>query len=206
MADLIYVQAPASKFRQFLDKLRTIGVPQKATQEWLKSIGYASSNDRVYLRVLRQLGFTDANGAPTDVWRRFRGNDHGAILATQLKTAYPDLFQTYPDAWKRSQAEVEAHFRATTSLGAATVGLAWSTFEALASMAVFEETLGSDTRSQTSAGAAERTSDVVLTTLPATPTRPSPSIHIDVQIHISPESSAEQIEQIFASMAKHIYK
>jgi hypothetical protein len=30
-----------------------------------------------------------------------------------------------------------------------------------------------------------------------------PSIHIDVQIHISPESSAEQIDQIFASMSKH---
>lgn len=33
-----------------------------------------------------------------------------------------------------------------------------------------------------------------------------PSIHIDVQIHISPESSAEQIDQIFASMAKHLSK
>jgi hypothetical protein len=32
-----------------------------------------------------------------------------------------------------------------------------------------------------------------------------PSLHIDLQIHISPESSPEQIEQIFASMAKHLY-
>jgi len=32
-----------------------------------------------------------------------------------------------------------------------------------------------------------------------------PSVHIDVQIHISPESSPEQIEVIFASMAEHIY-
>jgi hypothetical protein len=30
------------------------------------------------------------------------------------------------------------------------------------------------------------------------------SLHIDLQIHISPEASAEQIDQIFASMAKHI--
>ena len=34
----------------------------------------------------------------------------------------------------------------------------------------------------------------------------SPSIHIDVQIHISPESSAEQINQIFESMGKHLGK
>jgi len=32
-----------------------------------------------------------------------------------------------------------------------------------------------------------------------------PNLHIDLQIHISPESSPEQIEAIFASMAKHLY-
>jgi hypothetical protein len=32
-----------------------------------------------------------------------------------------------------------------------------------------------------------------------------PALHIDIQIHISPEASAAQIEQIFASMAKHVY-
>lgn len=30
------------------------------------------------------------------------------------------------------------------------------------------------------------------------------SLHIDLQIHISPEASADQIDQIFASMAKHL--
>jgi hypothetical protein len=32
----------------------------------------------------------------------------------------------------------------------------------------------------------------------------SPKIHIDVQIHISPESSADQIDKIFESMARHL--
>lgn len=32
-----------------------------------------------------------------------------------------------------------------------------------------------------------------------------PSVHIDLQIHISPEASAEQIDTIFASIAKHLY-
>jgi hypothetical protein len=30
-------------------------------------------------------------------------------------------------------------------------------------------------------------------------------VHIDIQIHISPESTAQQIEKIFESMAKHLY-
>lgn len=32
-----------------------------------------------------------------------------------------------------------------------------------------------------------------------------PNLHIDLQIHISPESTPEQIEAIFASMEKHLY-
>ena len=32
-----------------------------------------------------------------------------------------------------------------------------------------------------------------------------PALHIDIQIHIDPTSSAELIDQIFASMAKHLY-
>jgi hypothetical protein len=37
--------------------------------------------------------------------------------------------------------------------------------------------------------------------------RPSqqPSVHIDVQVHIDPAATAEQIDQIFASMARHLY-
>lgn len=32
-----------------------------------------------------------------------------------------------------------------------------------------------------------------------------PGLHIDIQIHISPESTPDQIDKIFESMAKHLY-
>lgn len=32
----------------------------------------------------------------------------------------------------------------------------------------------------------------------------TPKLHVDIQIHISPDSSAEQIDKIFESMAKHL--
>ena len=32
-----------------------------------------------------------------------------------------------------------------------------------------------------------------------------PTLHIDIQVHISPEASADQIEQVFGGMAKHLY-
>lgn len=40
---------------------------------------------------------------------------------------------------------------------------------------------------------------------PATSSRQSPSLHVDVQIHIPATATNDQIDQIFASMAKHLY-
>jgi Family of unknown function (DUF5343) len=41
---------------------------------------------------------------------------------------------------------------------------------------------------------------------PQNGSRITPSLHIDIQIHISPDASPEQIESIFSSMARHLYK
>jgi len=58
-----------------------------------------------------------------------------------------------------------------------------------------------------------KTSKAVVSVQPNTPqqlaasaSQPAPSIHIDIQIHISSDASAAQIDLIFASMAKHLYK
>lgn len=37
------------------------------------------------------------------------------------------------------------------------------------------------------------------------PSQAGPSLHIDIQIHIPSDADPEQIDQIFASMAKHLY-
>ncbi len=48
-------------------------------------------------------------------------------------------------------------------------------------------------------------SDMHRESLEAGPTTGVPSLHIDIQIHIDANASPEQVDQIFASMAKHLY-
>lgn len=43
-------------------------------------------------------------------------------------------------------------------------------------------------------------------TVQAQPAAGGASLHIDLQIHISPEATLDQIDAIFASMAKHLYR
>ena len=48
--------------------------------------------------------------------------------------------------------------------------------------------------------------EVMPTTPPAKPQEtPGPSLHIDIQIHIDSSATSNQIDQIFASMAKYLY-
>jgi len=53
----------------------------------------------------------------------------------------------------------------------------------------------------------ERTLEPAELLLPSRePVKSSPNIHLDIQIHIPATASLEQIDQIFASMAKHLYQ
>lgn len=40
---------------------------------------------------------------------------------------------------------------------------------------------------------------------PPPPTKSGPEVHLDIQIHIAADADADQIDQIFASMARHLY-
>jgi len=52
-----------------------------------------------------------------------------------------------------------------------------------------------------------QTTPVTKDTLPVNneSTHVAPPLHIDIQVHISPDASADQIDKIFESMAKHLY-
>ena len=58
---------------------------------------------------------------------------------------------------------------------------------------------------------ANKTTNIASTDHPAAETDKNidsinrPNLHIDLQIHISPDSTPDQIDTIFASMAKHLY-
>jgi len=205
MAEFTYTTVPG-KIKPLLDKLRQVGVPQKATIQWLKSIGFKSSNDTSLIGVLKIAGLIDSTGVPTGIWSSYRGVHHKKVLGDALRTGYAELFAVYPDAWQRTTADLEHVFSTNSSAGKQVIAKTVGTFKALCESAEF--------------GAVDEQPSPVLQTGPmhapvsqqlTSPTREvaggvtTPSVHIDIQIHISPEASPDQIDQIFKSMAKHLY-
>jgi hypothetical protein len=205
MADFTYTTVPG-KIKPFLEKIRQVGVPPKASAQWLKSIGYLSSNDSSLVAVLKFIGLIDATGIPTGIWSNYRGAHHKKVLGEAIRNGYAELFAVYPNAWEVETKDIEHVFSTSSSAGKQVISKTIATFNALCELAEF--------------GTAENQPAPVIQTEPmhtsiAKPnsTHPhsvttngvNPSVHIDIQIHISPEASIDQIDQIFKSMAKHLY-
>ncbi|MFC3164988.1 DUF5343 domain-containing protein [Ciceribacter thiooxidans] len=204
MGDFAYTNV-TGKIKPLLEKIRTIGIPKKATTAWLKTIGFTSSNDKSLIGVLRFVGLIDSAGTPTSVWSNFRGTHHRAVLGEAIRKGYAELYAIYPDAHTRSNTEIGHVFSTSSTAGQQVIAKTVATFKALATEADFSSApLDINTSIHTGP----------LHTAPANaptqePQRPNvqngPAVHIDIQVHISPESTAEQIDKIFESMAKHLY-
>lgn len=204
MVDYAYTTV-TGKIKQLLEKVRTVGIPPKVNLAWLKAIGFTSSNDKTLPGVLKFIGFIDQSGIPTATWTAYRGARHRAVLGEAIRKGYADLFALYPDANTRSNTDLTHVFSTSSSAGAQVVSKTVATFKALVDEADFSAS-GESAETTMLAGPLHVPAAPAAPAAPKAPTSQSgPEVHIDIQIHISPESTAEQIDKIFESMAKHLY-
>lgn len=205
MGDFAYTNV-TGKIKPLLDKIRTIGVPTKVATPWLKTIGYTSSNDKSLITVLKFVGLIDSAGIPTSLWTAFRGARHRAVLGEAIVKGYSELYAIYPDAHQRSNTEIGHVFSTSSTAGQQVISKTVATFKALVAEAEFSaEPRDQDTSIHTGPLHAAPSSPPIHGAQRPSEFQQGPAVHIDIQVHISPESTAEQIDKIFESMAKHLY-
>lgn len=203
MGDFVYTVVPG-KLKPLLGKIRTVGIPPKVTVQWLKTIGFTSSNDNTLIGVLKFIGLIDSSSVPTPRWTELRGNNYKSVLGEGVREGYADLFAVYPDAHRRSQTDLDHVFSTSSTGGKQVISKTIATFKALADEAEFSNDEPTDLHA--AAGPLHTPVASRPTGSPSQFAKASvPALHVDIQIHISPEASTAQIEQIFGSMAKHLY-
>lgn len=196
-----YVQSP-DRLVEFLKRLPTVGIPKKANNEFLQSLGYTSSNDRGFLSVLKFIGMADGSGTPTDLWRQARSN-FPASIAGGIQAGYGGLYQTYPNAHQQSVEAIKNYFKAQSSVGDAAVTKMVSTFRAMTSIGEFSS--GGDEKStslgQDVANENENFRGIISTR------RSSESgviLNLNIELQVPPDPTGEVYEKFFASMKKHL--
>jgi Family of unknown function (DUF5343) len=59
----------------FLNALKTAKAPERVNNKFLQNLEFSSSNDRLFIGLLKSLGFTDDAGVPTKRYFDFLGSD-----------------------------------------------------------------------------------------------------------------------------------
>src|SRR5258708_29964278 len=202
MATAIYTPTPAA-IPRFLEEIQTLGVPPKVTMQYLESIGFKSTNDRPIIGVLKVLGFVDVNGVHTDRGGNYRDKGKAkGVLAAAITEAYSNLFEIYPDAYRRDNEAHRNYFSTHSSnLNEATLQLVVRTFKALcgsadlASPAAAEEVLEQTTskdRIEVSKIKSQQSDGGALT------------ININIQLQLPATDDASVYEKLFEAMNKTI--
>lgn len=171
---------------------------------------------------LRLVGLIDDKGKPTDLANKWRNDaQYAEVCETIIKSVYPQsLIDAFPDP-KEDINGAEAWFMHECRVGEPAARMFTSFYGLLCE--ADSTKAGEATKPNNSPKPAKSVAEKKLNNASAStntkkpePTRPAeaqkktidynlfPNLHIDIQIHISPETTAEQIDKIFASMAKHL--
>ncbi len=176
---------------------------------------------------LRAVGLIDENGRPTDLALAWRDDEqYREVTQTMLESVYPQgLRDAAPPPTPDRAAVVRWFSRATGAGQAATERMARLYLLLAAGNPAGGEPAAADRAPRQGQGAAApgraarrspaagRPASAAADTPVAAPAHAAtpatrhaqPSVHIDIQVHIDPAATAEQIDQIFASMARHLY-
>lgn len=99
----------------FFNAIRGAKAPERFTTKFLKDLDFLSSNDRLFIGVLKGLNFLDENGAPTERYFAFLDQSQsGRVLADALRGAYDELFALNRSAQRMTVDEVKGKLKSLT--------------------------------------------------------------------------------------------
>jgi len=173
---------------------------------YLKSLGFKSGNDSYIPPILKDLKFIDSSGTPTGEWQRYRSGDLSrAVMAQAIRSAYPDLFVTYPDAHRKDTEALRNYFSTHSAKSVTTLALMVRTFKVLCEFADFDS---APLPGLPSSGHPQQ--------IPITPASGSPAhlphhssagmtVNINVQLQLQATDDASIYDKFFAAMKKHLF-
>lgn len=194
-------------------------IPNRVDASYLQTVlGVQEGHAKNLIAPLRDVGLIDESGKPTDLaveWRTEEG--YKKACESILNAIYP---QALLDAVPPADADRDAAkgwFGRDARVGEGAASKMASFYLLLAEGDPSAETKTGEGPKATRTTTAKPRKTVVRTPAreqhePDPPPRvdpprsPDPSLHIDIQVHIPSDASPEQIESIFASMAKHLYR
>lgn len=190
----------------FMNAIRAAKAPERFNSKFLTQLDFTSSNDRLFIGVLKGLGFIDESGVPTKRYYAFLDQtESGKILAEAVREAYEDLFAVNKKAQDLSVEDVKNKLKTLTQGQKSdnVVGLMAVTFKALAGLADWKAPHVDKAPDQEKPKPTEKSSKEAEITA-AHPTGKALQLHYDIHIHLPESRDPAVFDAIFEAMKKHL--
>jgi hypothetical protein len=192
---------------ELFSKIRDGQAPEQLTQQLLKDWGFASSNDRAFLPLLKALGFLSPDGKPTTLYHDYRDHSKSKVVMAQaLRNAYGDIFLIKEHPTDSDKEAVQGKFKSYHNVSDHVASLMAKTFYALLKL--------SDLKAETTKKASSKDKEIetpdtgVATTTEETTKESSilhrAGLHYNIQIHLPATKDVEVYNAIFKSLREHL--
>jgi len=198
-----YTTVP-SDLQDFLSKVPQFGVPSSVDAQWLAQVGFATSNQRSILNVLRAIDAIDDDGKPTEVWSAIRSKNRKGI-GQAIRNAYADLFSTFSDPHKKDDEAIANFYRASTTYSSATLQRVIRTFRVLTEIAdldASEPSAGSSSSSKEKKDDEKGAGTKEAPLLP--PTQAPVHLTVNIQLQLPATAEGKVYEQLFRAMRENL--
>lgn len=202
-----YMTGGFTKINSYFDTLMTAKAPEKFTIKFLENLGFKSSTDRLFINVLKMLGFLDDTGSPTSRYFDFLDQSKSKlIVADGIKEAYSDLFELNVNAYQMQRSEVEGKFKTLTEgkKSQTTIQQMVSTFMALCAYADWSQVSTDERDANNHDGSASAVASNLQTFPTACPEGKGLDLNYDIHIHLPATRDPAVYDALFSSLAKHI--
>jgi hypothetical protein len=191
------------------ERIRGGQAPDKFSREFLRDLGFKSSNHHAVIPLLKGLGFLTPDGTPTPRYKEFLDKTKsGKVLAEALSEAYGDIFVLKRNPTKADKNQIAGKFKSTYNLSDIQADRSAATFLALLSLAD-EKTLQTDKINSTTALALD---EIAKNTPEAPEKMQAPpfskatgmELHYNIQIHLPATKDIEVYNSIFKALRVHL--
>lgn len=198
MAKAPYTPSPKN-VKEFFKAIQSLGTPPKVNNSYLPTIGFKSSNDRYLVGVSKFLGFIDNAGVPTKRWNEYKDKSKaGQVMASAIKTAYADLFVTYPNAEGRDDTTLRDYFASTSGVADIVAMRMVQTFKYLCEFADFEAVAVAEPVAKPPIPTLKEVAEISTGVRPVT-------ININIQLSLPATEDASIYEKLFEALKKHLF-
>jgi hypothetical protein len=208
----IYGQLP-----QVFARIAEGQAPDKFTTQYLKDLGFTSSNYRAIIPLLKSLNFLTADGTPTVRYHEYRNTARSRrVMGEAIKEAYGDLFTIKAKPTEADFPLIEGKFKSVHNATANTAKLMANTFFALLELA---DPPDPESPEAAQAKKQEKPAETPVPHIPTKPqiieppapvaaaaenARPQATLHYNIQIHLPATKDVEVFNAIFKSLKEHL--